>query len=152
MDAIKSEFLFEMRIAVGSPISAGPTPGGERRFVPVTGGRFEGPRLKGEILGGGSDAIWVQPGGRTLLDVRAALKTDDGATIYVQYRGIRNGPEAVLRRLAAGEQVDPAEYYFRTAILFETGDPRYEWLNDTIAIGVGHRPPGGPVYRVFAVL
>lgn len=151
MDAIKSEFLMEMRIEVAAPVSTGAAVHGERRFVHVTGGRFEGPRLKGAILNGGSDAIFVQPRGRTLLDVRLVLRTDDGAAVYVQYRGIRNGPEPVLRRLAAGEAVDPAEYYFRTAILFETGDPRYDWLNDVIAIGVGNRLPTGPVYRIFAV-
>lgn len=152
MDALGSEFLMEMRIEVAPPVSTGATAQGERRFVAVTGGRFEGPRLKGEILNGGSDAIWVEPSGRTRLDVRLPLRTADGAVIYVQYRGIRNGPAAVLRRLAAGEAVDPAEYYFRTAVLFETGDPRYEWLNDVIAVGVGNRLPTGPVYRLFAVL
>ena len=65
---------------------------------------------------------------------------------------MRNGPPEVLKRLAAGEAVDPSSYYFRTAILFETGDARYDWLNDIVAVGVGHRLPGGPIYRVFAVL
>ncbi|MBV9750236.1 MAG: DUF3237 domain-containing protein [Acetobacteraceae bacterium] len=152
MDAIKSEFLFEVRIEVAAPVPTGATPGGERRVVAILGGSFEGPRLRGSVLPGGSDAIWAQPSGRTLLDVRLVLKTHDGAAIYLQYRGVRNGPEAVMKRLAAGESVDPAEYYFRTAILFETGDPRYDWLNDTVAIGVGNRLPTGPVYRVFAVL
>ena len=152
MDAIKSEFLREMRLDVAPMVNTGATERGERRFAHVTGGRFEGPRLKGEVLNGGSDAIFVQPGGRTLLDVRLPLRTDDGAVIYVQYRGIRNGPEPVLRRLAAGEAVDPAEYYFRTAVLFETGHPSYDWLNDLVAIGVGNRLPTGPVYRLFAVL
>jgi uncharacterized protein DUF3237 len=152
MDALRSEFLMEMRLAVAPPIATGPTPGGERRFFVVTGGRFEGARLKGDILNGGSDAIWVQASGRTLLDVRLMLRTDDGAAIYLQYRGVRNGPEAVMRRLAAGQPVDPAEYYFRTVILFETGDPRYDWLNDLVAVAVGHRQPSGPIYRVFAVL
>ena len=151
MDVLKSEFLMEMRLEVGSPASAGATGQGERRFVIVTGGRFEGPRLRGEILNGGSDAIWIEPGGRTRLDVRVMLRTEDGAGIFVQYRGIRNGPEAVLRRLAAGEAVDPAEYYFRTAVFFEAGDARYDWLNDTIAIGVGNRLPSGPIYRLFAI-
>jgi hypothetical protein len=80
------------------------------------------------------------------------LRTDDGAAIYMPYRGVRNGPEPVLRRLAAGEPVDPAEYYFRTIIRFETGDARYDWLNDLVAVSVGNRQPSGPIYRVFAVL
>ena len=152
MDAVKSEFLMEIRLEAGPPVSGGATSQGERRFVVVTGGRFEGPRLNGEVVHGGSDAIWVEPNGRFKLDVRLILKTDDGAAIYMQYRGIRNGPPAVLRRLAAGEAVDPSEYYFRTIVMFETGDPRYEWLNDLLAVGIGNRLPSGPIYRVFAVL
>jgi len=152
MDALRSEFLFEMRIEASPPVATGPMPGGERRFVTVTSGRFEGPRLKGQVLSGGSDAIWADTNGRMLLDVRLMLRTDDGAAIYMQYRGVRNGPAPVLQRLAAGERVDPSEYYFRTIIRFETGDARYDWLNDLVAVGVGNRQPSGPIYRVFAVL
>lgn len=152
MDAVKSEFLFEVRIEVAAAVGTGGTVGGERRIVSILGGSFEGPRLRGSVLPGGSDAIFVQPAGRTLLDVRLVLKTHDGAAVYVQYRGVRNGPEAVMKRLGAGEAVDPSEYYFRTAMLFETGDARYDWLNDVVAIGVGSRLPTGPVYRVFSVL
>jgi hypothetical protein len=57
----------------------------------------------------------------------------------------------VLARLARGEAVDPGEYYFRTAIRFETGDAAFGWLNRVLAVGVGQRPPGGPVYDVYAV-
>jgi hypothetical protein len=63
MDAIKSELLMEIRLEAGAPVSGGATSQGERRFVVVTGGRFEGPRLKGEVVHGGSDAIWIEPNG-----------------------------------------------------------------------------------------
>ena len=152
MDAIGSKFLFEMRIKTATPVDTGKTPAGLRRFVGIAGGVFEGERLRGDIMPGGCDALWIQPSGRTLLDVRLALRTHDGAGIYLQYRGVRTGPADVLQRLAAGETVDPSTYYFRTAILLETGDARYDWLNDIVAVGVGHRPPDGPVYRVFEVL
>jgi uncharacterized protein DUF3237 len=69
MDAIKSEFLMELRLDVAPMVNTGATERGERRFAHVTGGRFDGPRLKGEVLDGGSDAIFAQPGGRLLLDV-----------------------------------------------------------------------------------
>jgi Protein of unknown function (DUF3237) len=152
MDGIRSEFLFEMRLEAAPAVPLGPRPGGERRFVVVTGGSFEGPRLSGTVLPGGSDAIMAHADGRLELDVRLILKTADGAAVYSTYRGTRHGPEPVMRRLTAGEAVDPSEYYFRTAMFFETGDARYAWLNGTIAIGIGSRPPGGPIYRVFAVL
>ena len=53
---------------------------------------------------------------------------------------------------AAGESVDPAEYYFRISGVFETAAPQYAWLNRILAVGTGHRPPTGPVYSVFEVL
>ena len=68
------------------------------------------------------------------------------------YRGLRHGPQDVLARLDRGEPVDPAEYYFRTACLFETAAERYAWANGVVAVGVGHRFPDGPVYSVFEVL
>ncbi len=152
MDTLASEFLFEMAIEVGEAAVIGPNAAGERRVVPIRGGRFAGPRMRGRILPLGEDALIIGKGGRTLLDVRIVLETEDGVPIYTRYHGIRTGPAAVMRRLAAGEAVAPEAYYFRTALVFETGDRRYAWLNDLLAIGIGHRPPSGPVYRVFAVL
>lgn len=151
MDTVETEFLFEVKIDVAAPISTGSSEHGERRIVNITGGRFEGPRLKGEVLPSGADWIWVEPGGRTRLDVRGLLKTDDGAHIYIQYVGRRHGPPEVMARLAAGEDVDPSEYYFRTIMTFETADERYDWLNGLLAVGKGRRPPEGPVYRMYAI-
>jgi len=152
MDGLRSEFLFEIRISTAPPILTGATPAGQRMLVSIAGGTFEGPRMRGTVLPTGNDAIMALPNGRLLLDVRTALRTEDGAAIYLSYKGVRNGPPEVIRRLGAGEAVDPASYYFRTVMMFETGDPRYDWLNDLVAVGIGDRTPGGPVYRVFAVL
>jgi len=152
MDELKSEFLFEMTVDVNSPLCMGATQQGERRFVVVTGGRFEGPKLKGEVLPGGADSIFMTPDGIAQLDVRLVLKTDDGALIYLQYLGRRHGPADVMARLAAGEAVDPSSYYFRTVLTFETGDARYAWLNGIVAVAKGSRPPAGPIYKVFQIL
>jgi hypothetical protein len=80
------------------------------------------------------------------------LETEDGALIGMRYEGLRAGPPEVLARLGRGEPVDPAEYYFRITPTFETGHPTYAWINRLVAVGQGHRPPGGPVYTVFEVL
>ncbi|WP_342641142.1 DUF3237 domain-containing protein [Rhodoligotrophos ferricapiens] len=152
MESIETEFLFELRIDVNPPLSVGKTEAGDRQFVVIRGGRFEGPKLKGEILPGGADAIFVEPDGLSKLDVRGVLKTDDGALIYIQYIGRRHGPAEVMARLRRGEPVDPSDYYFRTALTFETGDPRYAWLNGVVAVAKGQRPPQGPIYRVYQLL
>ena len=116
------------------------------------GGTFQGERLRGTVLPGGADWIIVRGDGATTLDVRLVLETDDKALIGMTYRGMRHGPAAVMERLNRGEMVDPSEYYFRTAITFETAAAKYDWLNRIIAIGTGRRPPEGPVYEIFEVL
>lgn len=152
MAEIRTAPLFTMTLQVGGMQPVGATPGGNRRIGLVTGGTFEGPRLKGTVLPGGSDWIMVRADASTTLDVRLVLETDDGATIGMTYRGMRHGPPAVMERVNRGEAVDPSEYYFRTSIAFETASAKYDWLNRIIAIGTGRRPPEGPVYDVFEVL
>lgn len=149
---VRTRPLFTMRLAVGEVLAVGETPAANRRVGLVTGGRFEGERLSGEVLGGGSDWQAVRTDGSTTLDVRLHLKTGDGALIVMRYQGLRHGPEAVMRRLAAGEAVDPADYYFRINPVFETASETHGWLNRILAIGTGHRFADGPVYNLFEVL
>ena len=89
---------------------------------------------------------WLQ------LDVRLTLETDDGARIFMPYRAIRHGQEAILERLSKGEAVDPSEYYFRIAAFFETGAEKYAWLNHIISVGYGERLAKGPRYTIFEIL
>lgn len=152
MAEIRTAPLMTMRLTVNGMQMVGATPNGGRRVGLVGGGTFEGARLKGTILPGGADWIIARPDGSTTLDVRIVLQTDDGAAIAMTYRGLRHGPAEVMDKVNKGEFVDPALYYFRTAIQFETASETYAWLNGIIAIGTGSRPPEGPVYDVFEVL
>ena len=152
MAELRTAHLMTMKLAVSGLQVVGATPNGNRRVGLVAGGTFEGPRLKGTILPGGADWLMGRSDGSTTLDVRIVLQTDDGATIGMTYRGLRHGPDAVMAKVNAGEMVDPSEYYFRTAIFFETASEKYDWLNRAIAIGSGYRPPEGPVYDIFEVL
>ena len=153
MRELKSEFLFEIELTVDAPRDVGATPLGLRRIVAVTGGRFEGPRLKGTVEAApGGDWLLQRADGVFELDVRVTLITDDGASIYMTYRGIRDASPEVAARLAAGETVDPSEYYFRTTPVFETASEKYAWLNRLVAVGVGDRRASGPLYRVFGIL
>ena len=152
MSDVRTTLLFNITLATAPPQMLGKTPLGDRRIVAVTGGSFEGPKLRGTVEPGGSDWIILRPDGALQLDVRLSLKTEDGALIGMTYRGFRHGPPAVIERVNRGETVDPSEYYFRTVPLFETSASRYDWLNRIVSVGVGHRLPQGPVYRVFEVL
>jgi len=152
MSEICAVFLFTVTITVAPAQIVGATPIGERRNVPVTGGTFEGKRLRGIVMPGGSDWIVVRGDGVWQLDVRLPLQTDDGALINMSYKGFRHGPAAVLDRLNRGETVDPSEYYFRTAPFFETASAKYAWLNGIVAVATGHRTASGPTYQVYEVL
>lgn len=153
MPGLQSEFLFEIELTVDAPRDVGETPRGARRIVAVTGGRFEGPQLRGTVEPApGGDWLLTRADGVTELDVRVTLRTDDGAAIYMTYRGVRDAAPEIAARLAAGEVVDPSSYYFRTAPVFETAAEKYAWLNRILAIGVGDRRPTGPMYRVYRIL
>jgi len=150
---VRTTPLFTVTLKVPKIQNLGRTPLGERRIGIVAGGSFEGPRLSGTVEeSGGSDWILARPDGALQLDVRLALKTTDGHLVGMTYRGYRHGPAAVIERLNRGEAVDPSEYYFRIAPFFETASDKYGWLNRIVAVGLGHRLPEGPVYRVFEVL
>jgi hypothetical protein len=133
------EPLMEVSATLDPPIVVGATPAGLRRVVPITGGTFEGARLRGTVLGGGADWQIVRADGVATIEAQYLLRTEDGVLIEVRNRGLRHGPEEVMRRLAAGEDVDPASYYFRAVPAFTAPAGPYEWLNRSIFLCSGAR-------------
>lgn len=112
-------------------------PQGSRVIVTVTGGHFEGPKLRGTVDNSGGDWVSRRADGSIKLDVRIMLRTDDGADIFMRYEGIGVPIDGALKLV--------------TAPLFETGDTRYAWLNNVQAIGHGAGGGGQVSYEVFAV-
>ncbi len=137
------EFLFSLRASLGKAHRMGSGPHGPRAVVDVTGGTFEGPRLRGTLASPGGDWVWSHAdGGGGTLDVRLVLLTDDGAAILMTYQGISSiGADGQSR--------------IRTAPLFQTGDERYSWLNRVQAVGIGRRETSeagaGVAYEVYAL-
>jgi Protein of unknown function (DUF3237) len=119
MMELRTRPLFAFKADVAKPSIIGLTPGHDRRVGAITGGSFEGERLRGKILPGGSDWQSLRSDGTLTLDVRCIMETDDGHLIGMIYRGMRHGPMEVLERIG-GETVSPSEYYMRTAPFFET--------------------------------
>jgi hypothetical protein len=148
---MRLEPLLTAKIALAPPQELGAAPLGRRRIIPIEGGSFSGHKLRGRVLAGGADWQIVRADGVADLDARYTLETDDGALIYVRNRGYRHGPEAVMRKLAAGEAVDPALYYMRTTPRFETGDARYAWLNCIVCVATASRLPQAVHLEVFEV-
>src|ERR1700745_1878700 len=127
--------LMTLRVPIAAPQNIAAVPHGSRRTVPIAGGVFDGPWLRGSVLPGGSgDWLLLRADEVLELDFRATLRTDDGALISMRSFGLRHGPPDVIEALARGEVVDPAAYYFRTTPRFETSHPAYAFLNHRITV------------------
>lgn len=149
---MKLEPLMTYRADLKPAVMVGAGPYGTRAIVEVTGGSFEGTRLRGRILSGGGDWLLIDGQGVGHLDVRATFETDDGAAVYVQYYGRVVLTDAVNQALQGQGETDYGHTHFFTQPRFETGDTRYQWLNRVIAIGQGRVRAGTVEYQVFECL
>jgi hypothetical protein len=131
--------IFTIHAELDDIMSLGRTPYGERRIIGILGGSVRGARLNGRILPGGADWQIVRSDGAADIRARYTIETEAGARILVASEGLRHGPPAVMARLAQGDSVDPALYYFRTVLRFETADPAVDWLNRILALARGRR-------------
>jgi hypothetical protein len=151
----KTEFLFDMVADLDRGLRIGDGGFGRRVLFGSAGGAFEGPRLHGEVLPGGGDWALFRSDGAMTLDVRLTLRTHDGALIYMTYGGRLVVPaelQAEMNDPVKRHQIDPAQYYFRTNPLFETGSSQYAWLNDVVCVGSGYLVEGAVAYKVSQVM
>src|SRR4051812_26289174 len=100
---MRTQPLMTLEVSVGARQSVGAVPHGTRATVPVTGGTFEGPRLRGKVLPGGGDWTLLRADGVLELDLRITLETDDGALVHLTSFGLRHGPPEVIAALGRGE-------------------------------------------------
>jgi hypothetical protein len=150
--AMTSRPLMTVKFIAAPPQKLGAVPHGIRSIVPITGGDFEGPRLRGKVLPGGGDWLLLRSDGVLEFDLRVTLETDDHAQIYMTFLGLRHGPPDAIAALGRGEVVDPARYYFRTVSRFETSAETYAFLNRIVTVGVGESRPDGAVHRIEEIL
>jgi len=144
--------VYRLDATLGPPLDLGAVAQGHRRIVPLAGGTFTGPELRGTLVPGAS-ADWqiILADGTALGDIRYTLLTDAGDLLYVQSRSVRHGSAEVLARLGRGEDVDPEEYTFRASTRIETAAPALDWLNKGVFISVAGRRPAGVVYETYLV-
>jgi hypothetical protein len=135
--------LLRLRVELGELVTLGPMATGERRVVAIGGGRFEGASdlqgWQGTVLSGGADWQLLRSDGVLEVDARYVLQDAQGARVQVRSQGLRHGPSDVIAALARGDAVDPAAYYFRTAMRFEAALPSLQCLNRLIAVAFGAR-------------
>jgi hypothetical protein len=146
------EFVFAAEGRLADPIQIGQTPEGQRRIIPILDGHFAGPTLKGSFVStGAADWQFTRSDGVTQAEATYAIQTDDGVIIQVQNFGLRHGAPDVMQRLAAGEEVDPSAYYFRTNPRFSAPIGKYDWLNKHIFVASGARYKNSIKLWFFAV-
>jgi len=145
------EPLMTYHADLAPPAQVGAGPFGFRSVFIVTGGTFEGPRLRGKLHPGGGDWLLVGPDGLGRLDVRATFETHDGALFYLTYVGVVDFNERAQQAAAGGTPTAFGEVRFITEIRFETGDARYAWLNSTMAVAEGRVLAGAVEYNVYEV-
>ena len=113
------ERAFDVVADLGPLQDHGMTRAGHRRIIPVIGGTISG-SFTGTILPGGADWQTVRADGSIEIDGRYSARGDDGSLLYIRARGVRSGDPAVLESLLRGDDVDPADYYFRAALTLES--------------------------------
>ena len=129
---LESEFLMELLLDVDPQLDAGHT-----SIAPVTGGSFSGARLQGTVHNGGADWI-TQVSGHSSLDVRITLETENGAIIYMTYKGV----------VARGD----TGLYWRVTPVFNTASEEYDWLNHKVFVGKSKQIEGKVAYDIFEIL
>jgi Protein of unknown function (DUF3237) len=151
---LKVEFLFGLEIDLKPPQVVGPVLKGTRLISPFKDGVVKSDKINGKVLECSGDWGLIIDSTTFKVDSRVAIQTDDGALIYITYTGYSYASAKIAALIGAGKGGDlsPSDYYFRTAVSFETSSPAYAWLNHTIGIGVGRFPAAGKVsFRIYTI-
>jgi hypothetical protein len=130
------EFVCELKVTCDPGMTLGPTAHGVRIMVPIIGGTFEGPKLKGVVLSGGADYQYAdREKGRTEIEAIYTIKTDDNVLIHIRNVGLSYIPEDLRDLMIKGENFDLDKIYFRAAPKFEApNDSKYDWMNNAIFV------------------
>ncbi|MGZ3274692.1 MAG: DUF3237 domain-containing protein [Caulobacteraceae bacterium] len=147
------EFVFRIVTTLGAPLDQGTYDGQRHRIIPILGGAVEGPGFKGLVLPGGADwqSVRVEDGVASI-HARSTLQHEDGSIVSMTNLGVRRGPPEVMAKLAAGELVDPSEYYFRACPQFEVQPGPHGWLAQNVFLCIGKRWPDSVHLDIFKVL
>ncbi|OYX24636.1 MAG: hypothetical protein B7Z06_08715 [Flavobacteriales bacterium 32-35-8] len=122
----KTEHVWDAKVTIANAISLGDSKYGGRNIIPITGGTFEGSKIKGEVLPYGADWQLVRPDGDVELNAKYLLKTHDGYVIQVINKVL------IHNEMTNGKP----ESYIKSVVDLEApkGSP-YEYLNHAIFLG-----------------
>jgi hypothetical protein len=142
---LRTEFVLEVRAEIAPAVVIGPGSQGMQRLIPITGGSFEGPRVRGVVVPGGGDWQLVRPDGVTTVEAKYTLKASDGTLLSVTHRGI------VIPATSGAA----ASAHVRTVPEFEAPSGTHDWLNRSIFVGsldASQVRQGHVIVRVFRVI
>lgn len=133
VSSLPVEYLFTMHALLADPVVIPDGPQGTRLLVTVTGGTVAGPRVNGTLYAGGGDCVTMRKDGTGQVDVRVTVKTDDGVTIHMEYKGIVEN------------------WTVKAAPQFQTSGEKYGWLNNVQGVAIGDAKIGEVSYEVYAL-
>ena len=141
-DVVRTEHAYDAVVTLAPATPVGDTPKGKRNRIPITGGTFQGPRIKGKVLAGGMDWQLIRADGFLEVYAEYMMQADDGALIHVVNSGLIS--------------MRPGTPYVRTTPVFEAPNGPHAWLNEAVFTGTIGAPPkeAGPavLIRVFKLL
>lgn len=139
----KTELMWKANVKIGTMINVGESKRGTRRVIPITGGTFSGPKIKGEVLPGGEDWQLVRPDGDTELYARYLMKTDDGTVLQILNKALMHAP-------AEGEE---GGFYVKSVIDIEAPiESSYDYLNHAIFLGTLEMPQLKPNEEPYVII
>ena len=149
---LETRYVFTITARIGGVTTVGDTGHGVRRIIPILGGEVRGENVNGKVCAFRADFQIIRPNELIELEAKYAFETDDGATVYVENKGIRFGPAELLQKLKRNEPVDPKLIYFRTVPRFETGHAKYRWLMESLFVASAARHADRVIIDVHQVL
>lgn len=117
-----TRLVFEALVDIAPSEELGRGPVGGRRIVPILGGTFAGPRLRGKVRPGGADRQLIRADGVRQLHALYEIETEDGAVITVSNRVLIDDP-------AGG----PRYAYSQVELTAPEGP--HGWLNRRVFVG-----------------
>jgi hypothetical protein len=130
--AVSTEYLMTLYAPLEPPQ---PIDSGLTVYNVREGGWVKGPKISGALIAPGADWLRTMPGGSAQLDVRASIRTDDGALVFIAYGGVISHTPESMERLVNGELLKADDHYFITAPTFQTSSEKYAWLNHVQCVG-----------------
>jgi hypothetical protein len=148
------ELEFAMTYVVRTTNSLDPTtnsPWGVRQYWQVSEASLDGPDIKAQLAATGIDWMGVGDDGFWRPDLRAQFLTDDGAVVLMHYTGLVQQAARSTDSVAT-DAPGWDDRYWRMSVRFETGAPRYAWLNTSLFVARGRLLDTGCIeYEVYRV-